>query len=321
MPAPITSTALIRPELSRPFTEWSIREQLAGHVNDQVLTPIRVNKSAGPFMRYRIEDLAKLEPTLRNARAPYNRSNLQFTSGSYITQEYGIEEVLDDNEKAMYDDQMAFEQIIADRCLDQILRGREVRVAAAVFDTGAFNTTAAGTVWQTHATATPAANVLEAREEIYGRTGMWANTMVVGRFAFNHLLYCAELVDMVKSQNFQDARPGAISTSAVAVALGLDRIIVANGAHDTAAEGQTATPTSIWSQTLAMVCVVATSADFMEPCIGRQFVWEGDGGSFEGRFESYYDDTVRGNVTRCRTQSVEQIIFSDLGEIITDVTA
>jgi hypothetical protein len=106
----------------------------------------------------------------------------------------------------------------------------------------------------------------------------------------------------------------------LAAVFDLPHIIVAGGSQNTANEGQVAAISQLWSDEYAMVCRVATGADFKEPCIGRTFHWGADGSSIGGTVESYREEQTRSEIIRCRHDVDEITLYPQAGHLLSNVT-
>jgi hypothetical protein len=100
----------------------------------------------------------------------------------------------------------------------------------------------------------------------------------------------------------------------------LPYILVAGGSKNGAKEGATVDPEQIWSGEYAMVCKIATGADFREPCIGRTFHWSADGSAVGGTVESYREEQTRSDIIRVRHDVDELVLYKDAGFLLGNIT-
>lgn len=325
MGSPKTSLATLRPDLAS-FEEFDLAMDRQGFIAHRVLTVIDVAKPAGNFGRIKLASLLQNRETTRAPGAGYSRGHWEFDDETFATVEHGAEEAIDDNEAAMYAEYFDAEQVSTQRAYDAVLRNAEKRAAAAVFNTttwtGAALTTAVagGLEWSVPASAKPITDVLAAKKKVWDGCGLWPNALVISRKVFINLRECAEIVDRIKYAGFINPIAANITADALAQVFDLDEIIIAGAAKNTANEGQAAAIASIWSDENAMVCRIARSNDFREPCVGRTFHWGGDGGAIDGRVETYRDEAIRGGVVRVRHQVQEKILYAQCGHLITNVS-
>lgn len=322
MPAPSTSVATLRPEISEAMYEWDIAANQEGFVGARVLPFFSVAKQAGIYPVIPMEEILKRANTLRTNHSAYSRSTFQWETASYATEENGHESPIDDRESAMYADFLDYEIDVAAYNQAVVLREAEIRYAA-LFTAANFSgqTTAAGTAWSTPATADPLANVRTARHAVRDRCGINPDTLVMTWKAYEFCRENQKIIDLSKAQNFQDVRRGPLGVQALRMAFDMPKILIAGAQYNSAAEGQTATLANIWDDTIAVVCKTADSNSIREPSIGRTMHWTDDGSQVGTAVETYRDEPVRADIVRNRHDTQELLMYKTCGQLITGVTA
>lgn len=324
MPSPSSSLATQRPDLAASLEEFDLEMNQAGFVATAVFPVINVAKQAGNFGKIPIEQLLQERETARAPGTGYARGNWNFQPATYACQEHGAEEPIDDRERQMYADYFDAELIATRRAMSAVMVNAEKRVAAAVFNastwTGSSLTTGVSTEWSTADSATPIADVHGAKQKVYDNSGLMANAAIMTWKVFENLRICDDITSLVKYQNYMDARSGKMSMEGVAAALGVERLIIAGGVKNTANEGKAASLSPIWDDEYCMVCRVATSNDFREPCIGRTFHWAGDGSQMDGRVESYREEQTRSDIVRVRHDVDEVNLYTEAGHLLSNIT-
>lgn len=321
------TTAITRFELGTSFEEFSLRMNQMGFIGAQVLRPRVVAKNAADVGKIPLKELLQEHSTKRAAGSGYKRGDFQFDKFSYTVAEYGFEEPIDDAQLAMYGDIIDAEEVHSARAEDAVLNEYERDVASAVFDTttwtGSGLTTAVTTPWSTAATATPVADVSAAIEKVAVGSGLEANALVINRKKLRDLLQCDEIVDRVK---YTQTPTASMIKNALADLFDLQHILVAGGFKNTANVGQDAAISRIWADGNAMVCRVAETDDPREPCIGRTFIWDGDGPGAPGDggklaviMEEYRDESKRGSIMRARNNRDIVIMYAAAGHLLTGV--
>jgi hypothetical protein len=180
-------------------------------------------------------------------------------------------------------------------------------------------------VWSTHATAKPVTNVQTAKENVWGRTGLWPNCVAMSRKAYDNLILCDEFTDLVHSSGAgRSISPGDIDTSIVANVLDVKYVLVAGAAKNTANEADDVSISSIFTDTKAWVGVVAEDNNIRRPCIGRTFKWNrtyrlATGEGIDATVERYFSQDRDSEVIRCRHDVDEKELYEDCGEVITGV--
>jgi len=325
MPNPSSALSTLRPDLAESFMEFDLAMDAQGFIANQVFPIVDVASQSGNFGKIPLEELLQQRETKRAPGAGYSRGNWTFEPATYACEEHGAEEPVDDREAAMYAEYFDAELISAQRAYSAVLRNAEDRVAAAVFNTttwtGASLTTAITHEWDDATNAVPLTDVEAAVQKIYDNSGLWANALIINRKVFRNLRNVASVVDRIESSGAgSPATAGDITKQMLATAFDLPYIIVAGSSKNGAIEGQTASPEQIWSGEYAMVCRVATSADFREPCIGRTFHWSQDGSQVGGTVETYREEAVRSDIVRVRHDVDEVVLYAQAGHLLSNIT-
>jgi hypothetical protein len=322
MPFPSSSLVTLRPDLAESFEQFDLAGDRQGFVGTKILTVIEPDEASGNFGIIPIDQLLQSPDTQRAPGSGYERGKFKFTPSTYVTKEHGWEEPIDDAEAKMYRNYFTAELIAANRAIDFVLRGMETRIVAALV--GAGNTfvsngytAAASAVWTNYANATPMNDVENAIQKVYSQSGLWPNRLVVTRLDFRNLRQSQQIQNLIKYSGLTDPTPEKITTQVLAEVFGIEEVLVAGGTVNSANDGQTASPAPLWAQGSALVCRVAMSEDFKEPCIGRTFHWAEDGSTIGGTVETYREEKIRSDVVRVRNQTDEHILYPQAGFVIT----
>lgn len=319
MPSPSSALATQRPDLAESFTEFDLEMDRRGFISGEVFPVAEVASQAGNFGRIPLEQLLANRETKRAPGSGYARSDWTFDPEVYACVEHGAEEPVDDRESAMYAQYFDAEQVAASRALDVVLRNAESRVASVLFDNWTGTSQPVTTAWSDKATSVPRDDVSAAQVAVWNAIGIWPNALIINRLVFNDLIDNNSIIERLKYAGIQDPDPGAITRAAMAQALGVDMLMVAGSPKNTAAEGQSRSLAPLWSNSYAQVCLVATTNDFREPCIGRTFHWGEDGSSIGGTFETYRDESVRADIVRARHDVDEKLLYQEAGIRLTGV--
>jgi hypothetical protein len=312
---PTASLATLRPDLSGAMEQFDLDASRNGFIGLRFAPVMDVAKAAGTFGKIELAQMLADRTTERASGSGYNRVSGKGTTDSYATEEHGLEEAVDDRDVAMYREYWDAEMLAAKRARDGVLRNFERRIA----DIGhaITNTTAAGTAWTNTSSATPIDNVRTAVLAVYERTGIRPNAVVI---PFNRLEYLkdnAQIIDRLKYAGFQNPNRDNITAQAIAQALNVEEILVADGMRNSAKEGQAASLSSIWTVSEVLVCRIARTNDHKEPCIARTFHWAEDGSQIGGTVESYRDETRRSDIMRVRMETDEKAMYDAVAQRIT----
>lgn len=323
MPAPSSSLATLRPDLGGSLEEFSTAMDRLAFIGLRVLPVFETARQAGVFGKIPIEQLLANRDTERAPGSGYNRGQFQFTTDSYACEEHGAEEPVDDRESRMYADYFDAELVSTERARDVVLRNHERRVADAVFNATTFTsqTTSIVEEWDDYDSAVPIDDVETAVRAVWARCGLWPNSLIINRTVFRNLRQCEQIIDRIASSGAgMPTRAADITAAQLAAVFDLQNIIIAGGAYNASTEGQDVSISSIWSNEYAMVARIVTSNDIREPGLGRTFHWGEDGSQIGGTIESYRDETVRGDVIRCRHDVDEKLLVTEAAQLLDNVT-
>ena len=324
MASPTTALTTLRPDLAS-FLEYDLESDRLGYVASKVFPVIDVASQAGVYGILPVEELLEQRNTKRAPGAGYARGNFNFTTATYACEEHGAEEPVDDRQSKMYREYFDYELVATKRAFSSVLRNAEQRVADALFNattwSGGSFTLGITDEWDDITNAIPITNVDTGVKKIYDNSGLWANALIINQKVFRNLRRCNQVIDAIESGGAGDrSKQSDITADMLAQVFGLDYVIVAGASRNGAKEGQTATPSQIWSDEYAMICRIATSNDMAEPCIGRIFHWAEDGSSVGGTVETYRDEIVRGNVVRVRHDVDEVVLYKEAGFLLSNIT-
>src|SRR5262245_34795736 len=300
-----------RLDLGEAFMEHA--SDMSEFVGLKVLPVFRTPKKAASFSAITRETLLQDSAAARAAKSAYNRINQGAKDKSFSCDEFGLEQVIDDSDRALYASDFDAEASATKITARALMLQQEKRAAAAVFDgalwTGASYFLDTITVWAT-VTADIIGDVLFGKEKVRQNCGIVPNALILNEENVKNLLI---------NTGIKNQFPGApmitlemIKQSLVSI-FGLTKLIVAGAVRDSAIEGQTETCATVWSASNAMVAVVADEADALEtPCVGRTFLWVPDSPN-PVTVEMYREEQVRGDVVRARHSTDEVILDKNFG--------
>ncbi len=318
MPKPSTQLSRTRPDIAESMMEFDLEANNNKMIATQLFPVFEANAQAGNFGRIPLESLLEESKTDRQSGGSYGRGDYEFEDVYYATKEQGWEEPVDDRDAKIYADYFDAELVAASRGRSKVLINQEKRVAEATFGNGSISTTAAGTVFSSHSSATPVDKIETAVQAVWARTGLWPNSLTLSYLLFRELRRCDQIIDRIQSAGAGDqTRARDVTAQQLAEVLDLDYILIAGGSRNTAKKGQTASVAQIWDKTKCMVGVVGTSNDLREPCIGRTFHWAEDGSSIGTTVESYREESLRSDIIRNRHETHEKLIYPEAAQIIT----
>jgi len=320
------SVAITRTELSIGFREFSLEASRRGFIGPSVLVPRAMGKQAADVGKVELEQLLQTVDTNRAPRSGYARRTFEFGKFDYSCKEHGLEEPVDDADIALYQDILDCEAVHAARAQDGVLRKYEIEAAAKVFDTAVWTEiaglqTPVSIPWDQAGSAVPITDIKTERQRIFDRTGFYPNKLAINGKTFSDLQLCSQVLDRLLYGG-SNRDPANVTAEALAALFGLDEVLVSTGSYNAANAGQAASISPIWANGYAMLFRGAVSDDVAEPCIGRTFLWPGDGAGPGSAseiallLEEYRQENVRGSVLRARTYYDLKILYPEAGQLL-----
>ena len=308
------STAILRADIQEAVIQAGGADQ--GLIGSLVLPPLEVNAKSGQYLK--IETAAghlmrvDSDAAKRSGDGSYSRINRSWVADTYLTEDRGLEELVDDSQQADIARFLDVEATVAKLLLRNLKLAHEARVAAAIFNTSTFTATAAGSAW-TLAGADPVSDVLDAIARLL-KKGVQANALIVNQDVYNLLRKNAKVQSFIfGSVGTGDLRN--VDSALIGANLGL-QVFVASAAYDTSKRGAaSASGSFIWASNRAWVGNVAGGA-FQGGGAGRTITWRDDSPNLF-TVETYRDEQRRSGVVRVRQNTAEKIIDSTAGEVIT----
>jgi hypothetical protein len=319
MPSPSSPSTFERPDLGAAYESFDLMSHVNGFVGLRLFKPTPVGVASGNFSKI---DLAALLNDGRDVRrapgAPYSRQQFQFTQDQFACSEKGVEELLDDRERAAYGyTGIRFDQIGADRAVAAVLRDTEYEIQAIVQDSTTYTAQATATagIWSTHSSGKPVTDILAAREAFKTSCGVYPNALVMSSLAHTHARQCAELLDFVKYGGAPGIDPTKVDESALAQIFQVPNVLIAGAVKNSKLPGVAATIADIWSKSIVTLLRVPETDDLREQCFGRTFMFQ------DLVLEQYRAEDRRSDVMRARQDLDVKVIQSQCLWMVTGVAA
>jgi len=311
------SYAAPRMDLGVAFMEASATMNRDKFIAPQVLPTFRTNRKAATFTGTTRESILQDKDAQRAARSGYNRINTEGVDISYDCPEYGLEHVVDDSERSLYENDFDADAVAAEVLAHAVLLQMEKRAHSAIFNTTTWTgaslyTDNSSAPWDS-ASTDAIGQVLAAAELVRQNCGMKPNALILSEIQAKNLTLNTAIINRF---------PGAalitleMLRQAIASIFGVQRLIVAGGVRNSAIEGQTYSGADIWSDDYAMLAVIADQgAPLPTPCVGRTMLWVPDS-PLEIVMEQYREEQSRGDVFRARHSVDELVIDANFGHLM-----
>jgi hypothetical protein len=246
----------------------------------------------------------------------------------------GLEEDLDAKDMEILGGEEIAVQSTALGLTEDVLRARDADLASVLFTTGTFGSgynTAAAAAWD-NASGKPIDDVAAAADKVRIGCGMMGNKAIISAGLYAKLRKNAQVQSQIRAiLGYTDKQGGIanlVSEANLALAFGLEEVIIAGAIKDTADEGQTRSKGSVWADTFCLVFHQPPLGLRNAPYLGRLFAY--DAGlsistadvrvtdALRGlQVETY--DSAKGNVRTVRVrQFLDRLLLNkDSGHLIT----
>lgn len=311
---PKSNNAIRRPDLQMLVREYMEGDASAmnGFVADQILPVYPVMEKSATYDVVPKEALLKVQNVDRAAGGTYNRNNWVPETGTYLAKERGWEEALEDTEREDFDQRNGAgtgEQIAVERAMSVIMRAREKVVADLIFNATNFTANALTNEWDDQTNATPIDDIKTAKTSVRNASGMVPNTLIVNYAVRENLRRCDQVVNLITYNFGSQVNLTQLTDAQLASVLGVERLLVAGAMQDTAAGGQDASISAIWSNEYAMLTRIESGIDITRPQLGRTFLWEVDSPGMPVT-EQYREEQTRSWIYRVRYYADHALIQS-----------
>lgn len=317
-----TTDSIPRADISTVLMEAVGQEQL--FIGQQILPIFPSTTEVGRYPKFPVNEgellrggKGYLGSTKRGQTGTYNEVERKFTWDAYQTEEYGLEERVDDVISRRMENFFDSEMVTGKYLMNELMTDYESEVAAVINNSSTFTTTAA----KVNYTETLIATIdvpfdINAAIERLTLKGEQPTDVVMSLTLWNMIRRSTKMQTYV--YGFLNTTQGGsqISTEMFAQAFGLQNIFIAKKSIDTALKGMASSLVPVWGNSYIAIGRFA-GGDFMNGGVGRTIVWDADspGGLFTS--ESYRDEKRRGNMLRIRSNRALKVVNPNALQLIT----
>jgi len=257
------------------LTNISIAYQNGMYIADSIAPLVPVAKQSNIIPNY---DQSHWFRNTAQLRAPGTQSERGWyavsSTNTYFCRRFSfgfeIPDELRDNTDAPYDLDRDGTEFVTDK----LLMYREVNAAATFFTTSVWGADKVGgtdfVAWSTYATSDPLVNLYAYMDEVEGRIGREANTLVLGKQTWVQLRWHPDLLDTIKY-----VQVGVVTEQMLASLLGLNKLLIGRSIYTTSPEGTaegSVTYTRIWGKH-GLLLYVPEQASLLRPAACYTFAW------------------------------------------------
>jgi hypothetical protein len=301
------SSTTIRADIAQAVYEGRNNKQNL-FIGTEVMPIYVADVRSGEYLKINLGDSEALndDATKIAPGAAYPRVSRKFSSDTYNTTEYGLEETLPDATSRDLARFLDVEVAVADMLLSQIQIGHEARVATATFAANGLTAISASAAYTEAnlASFNLPGDVAEAKLAL-AKFGTLPNTLVMSAPVFERVRRSVK----VQNQFFgvvPSDQSRLLSEGEVAAACGVDRVLVGRAPRNTAKKGQAYAGGFIWADNYIALANVS-GGEFAAGGFGRTILWGADS-PVPFVAETYRDEARRSNVLRVRQHVSEKVI-------------
>lgn len=270
-----------------PLTNLSIAYMNAADafVADRVFPRVPVTKKSDTYFTYDRGDMLRDEMQVRAPGSESAGMSARISSDNYNCSVFSLHYDVDDQTRANADDPLSLDTEAARQLTEKALIKRDRDWASKYFTTSTWtgSSTSADLVAGTDFTAwddaasTPIEDIKKQKRAVLKKTGVKPNTLVLDPNGFDALTEHPDIVDRIKHTSDR-----SVDAAIIARLFGIERILVAEGVYNTAAEGVTTSTDFIFGND-ALLVYSAPNPGLQTVSGGYTFVWNADGVGSNGQ--------------------------------------
>lgn len=302
------------------------RADLAGHVFETegweknligtlVMPALDVDRPEGQYPRFAKREGQLLKESVK-ARAPYGaapRDTTAFVQDTYACTEWQIEQAVDDTIKLKNRTFFDAEVVATRLARRKLLLAHERRVAAAIFNASNFTSTNSGTAYTVANIATfdIGLDVDEAKDRLTAK-GESFNTLVIPYQVATRARASTKLQQRARGAGVSGDAILNLDANALADVFGVDRVLIARGVYDSAAEGVAFSSANIWSN--ANIWIGNVGSSILDGGAAYTLNWSQYGSVIN--VETYRDEVAQSDIVRAKHATAEKVVNAAAGELI-----
>lgn len=223
-------------------------EGTEGHIVDMLFPKVPVKQKTGKIGKYGAAHL-RIEHSLVGGRSEYRRVEpIVRSSDTYSVESHGLEGLVTEDDYRNVEEPFDAEKDETLGLKSLIEINKELAVATSLTDTAVVtsNTTLAGNAqFSDYNNSDPIGVFKTARLAVRDGIGLPPNWAAMDWAVANTLAYAPAILDAL---GFAQNRAGQLSETELAKALGVEKLYIAKGRYNSAAEGQSDVMANIWGK-------------------------------------------------------------------------
>lgn len=293
-------------------------------IADKIFKAINVSKQSDKYYRYGMEKFRQND----DFRAPgteANEINWTLSNDQYYCEGHALRHAIADEEKQNADDEFDLESEGVELVTEGILLNKEVDASNKVLDPANYHADlqvvlgSAGkpAKWSNFENSDPILDIQKAKEAIHKKSGIRANTLIISEPVLNVLKLHPRLIEVVKY-----VQKGVVTMDLIALALGVDQILVGSALKSAVMNPGQATPGAreqldyIWGNSVVLA-YIPTRPGKKTQALGYSFMWNKDGeGAVQVR--KWYETGRRATIVEAERWYSQKMVSNVAGFLFSD---
>jgi hypothetical protein len=316
-----TTDSVPRADISSVLMEAVGQERL--YIGQLIFPVYPSGREVGRYPKFRIGPAELLKAgkgygsTKRNETGTYNELTRKFEWDSFQTEEFGLEERVDDVVARRMESFFDAEVVTGRLLMNSLMLDYEMETALKTYDTNTFGDTNTVVKWTNALIDTiDVPQDINAAIERMTYLGEVPTTLVISLKLWNLIRRSKLLQTYVYGYLNVNQGGSQITEQMFANVFGLSEILIAKKSYDTTLKG-IATPIvqPVWSDNFVAL-IRRAEGEFMNGGVGRTIIWDADapGGLFTS--ESYRDEKRRGNMLRVRSNRTIKVVSPNCVQLL-----
>lgn len=246
-----------------------------GYLTEQLLPFIGAVTSTGKFAKYGTNHL-RIESSLKAGRGSYRRVEaITRSTTSYSIDGHGLEGIVTKEDYANVQSPYKAEEDEVMGLTNLIWLAKENDLATTLSSTSVVTqyTTLSGTnQYNDFLNSDPIDDFITARSTVKSGCGVMPNVAWMDEIVWNTLRFHPQMLDAL---GFKQNRPGGLTKDEMAVAMGVEKVLIAQASYESAKEGQTSSLASVWGKHIWFGVVPEKAAPY-QVSLGYWVGYEGE---------------------------------------------
>lgn len=310
--------------MDKALTNISIGYSNEQYIADSIFKAVPVNKQSDRYYTYGMEKFRQHD----DHRAPGTEANeisWTLSDDSYFAEGHALRHAIADEEIQNADESFNLESDGTELVSEGILLNKEVDAASKVLDAANYHddlqltlgALSAPKKWSDYENSDPIMDIKRAKEAIHRKSGLRPNVLIISEPVLNVLELHPRLLNVIKY-----VQRGIVTKDLMAVAFGVDQILVGSALKSTVQNAGQALPGSyeplnyIWGNS-AVLAYVPKAAAKKTPALGYSFMWNKDGNG-PVQVRKWYEVGRRATVIEAERWYQQKMISNVAGFLFAD---